>query len=273
MIIETAQAITTGLDLWEHRGKLASSLRKFWSLVRKGKQRIALFGPGGVGKTTTAKFLAGSFDPLTFSASYDESLTTEDFSLKGDIVCSLIVPPGQERRRDRTWGDIYEILAEGKINGIINLVAFGYHSFWGFSYKETKYYQENMTKEDFVEAYLKARQAKEMDILRELMPRLSDAKKAPWMITLVNKQDLWWAERQAVRKHYMEGEYNALIEQIVKTRGAKHFAHEYLSSSIVISNFATSHGELLAPTTQGYDQTLQLVHLHRLIDTINAFTN
>jgi hypothetical protein len=98
-----------------------------------------------------------------------------------------------------------------------------------------------------------------------------DAKKKIWMITLVTKQDLWWKDRNEVRRHYMEGPYNEQIKEIANKRGQQNFAHEYLSASLVISNLGTGAGELLAPTTGGYDQNIQFANLRQLFDAVLNF--
>jgi len=104
-----------------------------------------------------------------------------------------------------------------------------------------------------------------------LMPRLCDAKANIWMITLVTKQDLWWNQRTSVKDHYMKGEYNQFIEQIIHQRGRQNFVHEYLSTSLVISNFVTAQNELLKPTVAGYDQNIQFANLQQLNETIDNF--
>lgn len=91
------------------------------------------------------------------------------------------------------------------------------------------------------------------------------------MITLVTKQDLWWNERNKVKDHYMNGEYNSTIEKVMGRRGRNNFAHEYVSASLVLSNFSTSSGELLAPNTAGYDQNIQLENLLNLFKTVDRF--
>src|SRR5205085_734665 len=146
------------------------------------------------------------------------------------------------------WKTLYQNLAAGKSGGVINIVSYGYHSFTPDSYKETKYYEDPMTPAQFMTAYLNNRRARELQIMKDLTPRLIDAQKNIWMITLVTKQDLWWDRRRQVQQHYTQGEYNSYIKQITLKRGANNFTHEYLSASLLISNFRTGGGELLAST-------------------------
>lgn len=116
--------------------------------------------------------------------------------------------------------------------------------------------------------YLPEMRRLELDSLREIVPHLKAALGRLWMITLVTKQYLWWANREAVRRHYAEGEYSALIEEIARARGDDNFRHDYLSASLVLSNLRTDPGEVLASTVAGYDQGLRLANLNRLFDAV-----
>jgi len=271
MYIEPGTAASIAFTIYEHRGRVLPILKKIGYYLRHGHLQIAVFGVGGTGKTRLGEYLAGELRPSANLDAYEDSIGVEQYKLQGDIVCSLIVPPGQKRRAEYSWPELYRDLVEGKSRGIINVVSWGYHSFAELQYKETKYYQEGMSESEFIEAYLQAGRDRELEAIKELTPRLIDAKKRIWMITLVNKQDLWWHKRVKVKEHYLTGAYNDHIEQIAQARGRHNFVHEYRSAALVISNFTTSFAELLAPTVSGYDQSIQYTHLHRLLDTIYAF--
>ena len=75
-----------------------------------------------------------------------------------------------------------------------------------------------------------------------------------WMIILVTKQDLWWSERAAIADYYEHGLYNKSIEEITNKRGQVNFPHEYHAASLIMNNFRSGDGEVLAQTTQGYDR-------------------
>lgn len=79
-------------------------------------------------------------------------------------------------------------------------------------------------------------------------------------------------KRKKVKDYYTTGEYNNCIERIISARGKQNFRHEYLSASLVLSNFSAGEGEILVPITEGYDQNLQYAHLEQLADTLNSFT-
>ena len=52
--------------------------------------------------------------------------------------------------------------------------------------------------------------------------------------------------------------------------GRLSFRHEFVFSSLVISNFMTGLNQTLKPNAEGYDQNLQVASLRRLFETIAA---
>lgn len=262
--IEPSAAVGVGIAAAEHRAKFLPALRRLHSRIVKGHLRIAAFGPGGTGKTTLGILFRNNFRLPYEVKPYQRSLGSETYDLPGDVFCTLLVAPGQERYSGMEWKPLFEQLARGKIIGIINVVSWGYHSLRQIGYQETKYYQAGMKKEEFLGNYLEARRQVELDIARQLVQPLVLAPRKLWMMTLVTKQDLWWNERLQVQRHYMEGEYDTFIQDISRGRGEQNFRHDYVSASLVLDNFVDVNGELLKPTTAGYDQKTQLAYLDAL---------
>jgi len=268
MFVESLKA---SLVLYEKRETIATAAKRLWRRIRKGDVRIAVFGPGGVGKTTLGEILSGSLDPATTPSQYQESIWTEEFRLPGDVPATLLVGPGQERRRKATWNELFRQLSKGKSIGVINLVSYGYHAFGGeLSFKQHKVYKPGMTPSQFLKAFTEHQRQSELQVLRELQPHLESAKGRIWMLTLVTKQDLWWKSRKTVEEHYTQGEYNHILNEIAARRGAERFSHEILSASLVIQNLMTDVGEELAPTVAGYDQVKRAANLLRVIETIDT---
>src|SRR5438105_3279631 len=96
MFIEPATITSAAWSLYENREKLRPAFRKLRYWLSHGRLRVPIFGAGGTGKTTLGQFLSGTFTPGSGLGDYRESLPIEEFRLKEDIVCTLIVPPGQE---------------------------------------------------------------------------------------------------------------------------------------------------------------------------------
>lgn len=270
MFVETIEAIGTGVGVIEISEKLFPTFKRIFNLLKNGELKIAIFGAGGTGKSTLGKLLSGEFELSGLLQTYQESISIEQYKLESNKIGSVIVAPGQKRRED-TWDDLLRTLVGGKIKLIIHVVSWGYHSFGEFSYTQHRLYQSGMTLEEFLREYAAVCRNRELDVLRRIEPHLSIAdQRKTVVITLVTKQDLWWNNRLEVNKHYVEGAYEQLIQNIRNQRGANNFIHEYRSTSLVMENFLSGDNELLIPTTQGYDQRLKVANFRYFLNAIES---
>lgn len=270
MFVETIEAIGTGVGVIEISEKLFPTFKRIFDLLKNGELKIAIFGAGGTGKSTLGKLLSGEFELSGLLQTYQESISIEQYKLESNKIGSVIVAPGQKRRED-TWDDLLRTLVGGKIKLIIHVVSWGYHSFGEFSYTQHRLYQSGMTLEEFLREYAAVCRNRELDVLRRIEPHLSIAdQRKTIVITLVTKQDLWWNNRLEVNKHYVEGAYEQLIQNIRNQRGANNFIHEYRSTSLVMENFLSGDNELLIPTTQGYDQRLKVANFRYFLNAIKS---
>lgn len=174
-----------GQVAWEHKEAFLAWARSWFA----GKNRsgessgtaddgrgVLVLGPGGVGKTTFGKLLSGDADLLfELPHVYDESLQTEIIPVAGASEgAGIIIPPGQEHRREATWSQLFQELAAGKFRGVILVVAYGYHNHeigQGVSYKEHPLYRQQVkpkSKEKFLRDFLVARRQDELAVLRQL---------------------------------------------------------------------------------------------------------
>lgn len=270
MFVETIEAISTGVGVIEISEKLFPTFKRIFNLLKNGELKIAIFGAGGTGKSTLGKLLSGEFELSGLLQTYQESISIEQYKLESNKIGSVRVAPGQKRRED-TWDDLLRTLVGGKIKLIIHVVSWGYHSFGEFSYTQHQLYQSGMTLEEFLREYAAVCRNRELDVLRRIEPHLSIAdQRKTIVITLVTKQDLWWNNRLEVNKHYVEGAYEQLIQNIRNQRGANNFIHEYRSTSLVMENFLSGDNELLIPTTQGYDQRLKVANFRYFLNAIKS---
>lgn len=266
--IEIASTAISSIELWD---RLAPTFAKFFRLIKGGKLRIVVFGAGGTGKSTLGKLLSGDSDPLSLLSTYQESIGVEALPLSANRFGQVIIAPGQERRQDNAWPDLLREVSTGTCQMIIHVVAYGYHSFEEFKYSEHRLFREGMTSDEFIAGYAHVQRERELSVLKELVPHLSIRNSQNTIfITLVTKQDLWWNSRLSVKNFYTTGSYEDQIQILRNRIGAANLRHECLSVSLVMENFLSGSGELLAPVAQGYDERLKLVNLRYFLSTIEA---
>ncbi len=242
-------------------------LKNFVRKVLKGDYIIVIFGAGGNGKTSLAYTLnQEELDNLN----YKETHNTEQLKMNSDIWGHFLVAPGQERRIERYWADLLTKISTGKIAGVINVVSYGYHSvdIGNKSFKDTSYFNADRI-DNFLDDFLKEKRREEIRYLKKIAEHIKTAPNKVWMLTLVNKQDLWWNKQKEVENFYKNGEYNAIIEDIVSSRGTNHFLHEYISCSLFSCNFQIG-SDFTKRTVEGYDEPLRRANYNNFVENLNS---
>jgi hypothetical protein len=266
--INTASTIVSSYELSKKAIPLFGSIVR---RIRNGKLNIAIFGAGGTGKSTLGKVLAGEFGLDNVLQSYQLSVRAEELTLDANISGSILVAPGQPGFLNE-WDELLRRIANSQIDLIINVVAYGYHSFAGvgqLNYQAHPDYQQGMTVKEFVAVYTEKNRARELGLLNKVAPPLSLVhKKRTVMITLITKQDLWWLNRQGVSDHYQSGDYDRVIQSIESKLGRNNFIHQYISLSLLTENFRAGNGEMLIPVAEGYEQKIQILNLYQLLNFI-----
>jgi hypothetical protein len=268
MFIEALETGSVTLALLENRKSILEMLTRFRRRILHGTWRVPVFGAGGTGKTTMGTFLAGEFSTDVCLSGYRESIASSNLSLPGNIPCKILVPPGQERRRDYSWPELYRLLASGKASGVLNVVSWGCHS-TEIEYSAHLVHRVGISELQYQQDYLQLNREEEIKALKQIAPHLIAAKKKIWMITLVTKQDLWWNERHTVQHYYEGGEYAHLIDEVARAKGAENFMHNYFSVSIIPQNLVTKDGRTIVQTAAGYDQLLRLANLNSFVKGLN----
>lgn len=229
-------------------------LRYWW---KHGSTTICIFGAGGTGKSVLGLLLSGKNDFIASDFTSDQSQSVESYGLP-DKSCKLLIPPGQRGSSPTSWRDALATLINGSSIGVINVVCAGYRT--------TR--ELNLPFEQFRQSSID----EELKLVSEIKQPIINAKKNVWMITLVTKQDLWWSKKEEVTKHYQQGEYNKLIEEIRHYRGINQFSHAYVHASLIIQNLMIGN-ELIVPTAQGYDQLLQAGSMSLFRKQLDNFLN
>lgn len=257
MYVEAAQA---ALLAYEHRDSISGIFASLAHIIKHGRTRVMVIGPGGTGKTTLSYRMAGKSGEKIVGA-YNVSSGKETKKLDDVPLGSVVTIPGQPGRRERQAPEIHRMLSKDHIDGIIHVVAYGFHSLEVDSYTEHRLYQSGQTTQDFMDVYLPEMRAEEVQVVHEIRTAMTGANTVPWMITLVCKQDLWWAGRTTARAHYEHGAYADAIALMEKDHGANRFVHDIASGALEILNLTTNAHEVLATTVSGYDQRHQGANL------------
>jgi len=126
------------------------------------------------------------------------------------------------------------------------------------------------SKDEFVTAYLAACRDDELAVLERVATAIQLAPAKVWLLSVVAKEDLWWADREQVGTFYGRDRCAELITRVTSARGAARFRHELIRTSLVINNFRSGEGETLAKNTAGYDHQQQAESVRRLFEAINA---
>jgi energy-coupling factor transporter ATP-binding protein EcfA2 len=262
-------AVTSAFEAYAHSKEITQTWTKIKYYLRHGKLSVLVIGAGGVGKSTLTQFLSKPIDKVT-PKKYDESLHIETVKFPGGVMAELIAAPGQSRHH-AGWDELFDDLKkENRPFGIINVASYGYHS-TNLDLKGFRLANESTAQATL--RYLGECRNKELEIVSDLVSRLAKHKVPFWMLTLITKQDLWWAERKNVEKLYLEGGYDLAIKKIENGHSATGFRHEYFSVALHSQNFLDGAGSLIQATAQGYDDEVKFANQAKLLKIILGFVN
>jgi len=262
-------AVDASISLFEKTNLLKGKINMLKKWLKEGKTQIAILGGGGTGKTTLAYYLTN--EPQYKDTTYEETPIIEKINIDKNIIGEYWVAPGQKDRRERYLPEIFREISNGKICGIVHVVSYGYHSIDAqISMESHRLYRQGMSSADFLNILTRENRKTEIEIVQELKHRIKDSNRKIWMITLVLKQDLWWNEREEVKRFYTEGTYNTEIAEMLVHKGVQNFEHIYVSASLLANNFWVGD-KLLQPVAQGYDENIRLSNIATFLGQLNGF--
>ncbi len=109
------------------------------------------------------------------------------------------------------------------VSAVVNVTSWGYHEYPIASLKQA------ISNGRAVKAFLAQHREVEIERLGDWTPIVGDA--CPWLITLVNKADLWWDRKDEVLEHYRKGPYAGAVA------GQTRMRHVVLGYSAVFHRF------------------------------------
>lgn len=267
-------------EAWEKKNWLLGRLARIakWfsrssdaSIAEETESRgILIIGPGGTGKTTLARFLAGDvnvvFDPPGF---YEPSLLVDSLPLNGSKNIEMVVAPGQDRHRKREFDDLMAALVAGVYRGLILVVDYGHHSIEMESARDHALYKT--TKAAFVRDLLEFQREEEIEILSSVLPFIKAATQKLWVLVVVLKQDLWAPQQEIVVKHYRDGEWGKRLAELHSVVESKLIYLDTLFASLHIQNLTTRGGrQILKKNAAGFDAIRQRQSLKALFQALDA---
>ncbi len=181
------------------RTEVLKKLLDFW----KKKHKILVLGSTGVGKT---QFINSFVDALQFDVVKNRTILPTEIvtEVLNERIAFLDVSGEPDKKEDRK---IYfkKTFIDTAYKGIINLVSYGYH--------ETGYENKEEVSENgkVKPAFLALNREKELHHLAEWLP-FANVSQAQWIISLVNKADIWQANRNEVFAYYRESAYGKAFE-------------------------------------------------------------
>lgn len=208
--------------------KAYSKFKRFWNGLCFNKKKVLVIGESGSGKS---QFLA----TIQNRGLYIEHRTVVDKEIKmtladGHVVVFVDVPghhSSQEIRQRR----INELNRE-KYDGIINVVCYGYQITDAASEEQVFEAGTDKVKAGFLNDNRKL----ELSQLDEWIGAITKDTGIKWVLTLINKADLWDVDKKIVTSYYEEGEYDKKISKLKPL--AKCIVVPYCS---VIGNFCNRH--------------------------------
>lgn len=217
---------------------------------------VTIFGPGGVGKSTLGIYLAPDFDPKKITK-YSDSPGIEEQWLNIDKSQNVWIAPGQEDSRIETnWPVLYQRLQKAKKRAVIVfVVAYGHST--------------PLPRRRVIDwpGHLAEQRALELKLLDKLVSYFEQSPATDLhFLTVVTKEDLWWLEREAVQKHYEEGEYKTILDRLYRGR---QFRHEFAYLSLRRENLKNAQEETPGvPTAPGYDDVLLYAHQEQALKVL-----
>lgn len=174
--------------------------------------KIAVYGDSGVGKSQFLRMITGKNSYLLVHER-TRNIERHNVILRSGRKLQLIDMPGHESNktvRDQVLNEI----TRGKIDGVINIVDYGYQDSELLQSDPSSAFKTGSN--EVKPEYLRDNRKREIKRTQEFIDRIGPDVRLKWVITVINKADVWHKERQEVIAYYTSGEYYSIIQAIEK---------------------------------------------------------
>lgn len=171
----------------------------------KSPVRVIVFGESGTGKTQFVNSL------LNENLAKGRTRLTERkrMVLKNGRKILFFDTPGHQTFKEQRY-KLSEFISQKKITGIINVVSFGYNE--ADTADGVKIFKVGT--DEVKEEYLKENRKREISQLDDWMRYINSDNKVKWIITIVNKADIWYDNRANVVNYYEDGDYAKVMTSL-----------------------------------------------------------
>lgn len=204
-VITGASTIVKTADLVVNKKRF---FRRGFNYLRK-RIKVIVYGDSGVGKTQFLLTLTGK-DSYT-APQRTRQLRHHDLILNSGRRVRFIDTPGHKTSQ-LIRNDALDEMTKGHIDGIINLVDYGYQDSEQLHNYPDQAFQVGSS---IVRAeYLRDNRKLEIERTKEVVGRISSKVKVKWFITLINKADVWNDIREDVIGYYEGDDYQKSMENL-----------------------------------------------------------
>lgn len=176
-------------------------IRYFYNYYFSSPYRVVIFGCSGTGKSQFVKTITEEIDYNTYRTRIPDK---KRIILENGKKVEFIDTPGHQTL-SQARRDLCMEFKKNNIRGIFNIVNYGYSEVDNISPSVSVFRTgTNEVKPEF----LKDNRKLEITQLSEWMSFVTSDTKIKWVVTIVNKADIWYESRETVMNYYETGEYN-----------------------------------------------------------------
>lgn len=168
--------------------------------------RILIVGESGTGKT---QFLSAIRAKKEFILRSTMASYPCKFELPNGRIVEFMDTPGQQSLLTDRKRKINAINRKYYV-GIINLVCYGYQALEDTD--ASIVFQGDVVKD----SYLRENREKELKQLEEWLPNIDSNCEIKWVLTIINKADIWWEKKEEVISYYQNSKYAEKLNEIVR---------------------------------------------------------
>lgn len=179
-------------------GSIAKKV-KYWVIYYfQSPINIIVFGESGTGKSQLVSCITGK--PVDKERTRVTQKNT--FTLPNGRRVIIRDTPGHNTYKQLRSEECQKFLIKKKVKGIINVVSYGYHE--AGAADEVKIFKTGTS--DVKEEFLRENRIREISQIDDWMDYVHNDC-IQWIITIINKADIWYKDSPIVNDFYGNGEY------------------------------------------------------------------